>query len=41
MLLVNNAVIVVGVCLQAFAVHPVMLIIGRLVVGINSGEWAC
>ena len=36
-MLLNNAVIVVAVGLQSLAVHPVMLIVGRFISGINSG----
>ena len=39
-MLLNNAVIVVGVALESLAVHPVMFIFGRFFVGINSGNTA-
>ena len=36
-MLLNNIVVLVAVGLQSFAVHPAMFILGRFVVGINSG----
>ena len=36
-MLINNIVIWVGALLEFFAIHPYMLIAGRLVVGINCG----
>ncbi len=33
----NNAVAVIAVGLQSLAVHPVMFIGGRLVIGMNAG----
>lgn len=36
-LLLNNVLVVVGVVFQSFAVHPIMFIIGRFIVGINAG----
>lgn len=40
-ILLNNVVIWVGVALESFAIHPIMFIVGRFVVGLNSGGWAC
>ena len=37
-MLLNNIVVIVAVCLQSLAVHPVMFIVGRFIVGINSGQ---
>ena len=37
-MLLNNIVVLVAVGLQSFAVHPAMFILGRFVVGINSGN---
>ena len=37
-MLLNNIVVLVAVGLQSFAVHPAMFILGRFVVGINSGQ---
>lgn len=37
-MLLNNIVVLVAIGLQSFAVHPVMFILGRFVVGINSGQ---
>ena len=36
-LLSNNVLVVVGVVLECFAINPYMLIVGRFVMGINSG----
>ena len=38
-MLLNNIVVIVAVCLQSLAVHPVMFIFGRFIVGINSGNY--
>ena len=37
-MLLNNIVVLVAIGLQSFAVHPVMFILGRFVIGINSGQ---
>ena len=37
-LLLSNVVIWVGVGLESLAIHPVMFIMGRFVVGLNSGR---
>ena len=37
-MLLNNIVILVGVVLESVAVHPIMFILGRFIVGINSGN---
>ena len=37
-MLLNNIVVLVAVGLQSFAVHPAMFILGRFVIGINSGS---
>ena len=37
-MLLNNVVVLVAIGLQSLAVHPVMFIIGRFIVGINSGQ---
>ena len=39
-LLLNNVVIWLGVGLESLAVNPIMFIVGRFVVGINSGTSA-
>ena len=36
-LLFNNIIVLVGIALQSFAVHPAMFIVGRFVIGVNSG----
>ena len=36
-MLSNNILAVVGVALQAAAVHPYMFIAGRIVIGVNAG----
>ena len=38
-MLLNNVVIVIGVCLESLAVHPFMFIAGRFVVGVNAGMY--
>ena len=38
-LLLNNIIIFIGVGLESLAVHPAMFIVGRFIVGINSGKW--
>ena len=37
-LLLSNVVIWVGAGLESLAIHPVMFIMGRFVVGLNSGR---
>ena len=39
-MLLNNTVIIAGVIFESFAFHPVMFIIGCILVGINSGNTA-
>ena len=36
-LLGNSITAVVAVCLQSCAIHPIMLIVGRFIMGINAG----
>ena len=39
-MMINNGVAVLGICLQSLAIHPCMLIAGRLVIGINAGNYS-